>query len=181
MSLDAATSSTEGTTEGERAARPVDPAGLGLPANLVELAAALEACITPCSLVSPVHGPRHWNAVPRAWSCSSRSRTIRNAGRTTMTVGSDFFAARGYVPPMPIPAQIRAARALVDMTQSALAERVGLTPNALVAIEKGRADPKTSTMTSIKRALEEAGVEFTNGDQPGVRFQRYPTVAAASP
>lgn len=81
---------------------------------------------------------------------------------------------------MPIPAQIRAARALVDMTQSALAERVGLTPNALVAIEKGRSDPKTSTMISIKRALEEAGVEFTNGDQPGVRLKRYPLSGVAA-
>ena len=38
------------------------------------------------------------------------------------------------------------------------------------------ADAKQSTMDRLQRALEAAGVKFTNGDQPGVRLTK---VAAA--
>src|SRR5271163_3258619 len=38
-------------------------------------------------------------------------------------------------------------------------------------IENG-ADAKQSTMDASQRALESAGVEFTNGEQPGVRMTK---------
>ena len=41
------------------------------------------------------------------------------------------------------------------------------------------ADAKQSTMDRLQRALEAAGVEFTNGDQPGVRLAK--AAAAHSP
>jgi hypothetical protein len=53
------------------------------------------------------------------------------------------------------PALCRAARGLLDMTQIELAGA------ALV-----------STLAAIQRVLEEAGVEFTNGDAPGLRLRK---------
>jgi hypothetical protein len=32
--------------------------------------------------------------------------------------------------------------------------------------------PTTNNLAAIQRALEEAGVEFTNGEQPGVRMRK---------
>ena len=72
---------------------------------------------------------------------------------------------------MPItPAQCRAARGLVDMDQAALADRAMVTRNVIIDFEKGRRVPMRNNLAAIQRVLEEAGVEFTNGDAPGVRL-----------
>jgi hypothetical protein len=42
----------------------------------------------------------------------------------------------------------------------------------LINIESGDADPKTSTLSTIQRALEDAGIEFTNGGEPGVKLRK---------
>lgn len=73
---------------------------------------------------------------------------------------------------MIVPAQIRAARALLGMKQSELAVSSGISEISIKNIERGATDPRTSTLTAIIRALESAGVEFTNGDQPGVRLRK---------
>ena len=65
--------------------------------------------------------------------------------------------------------QLRMARAAVGWGVRELAERAGVTANTVTRIENG-ADAKQSTIDSLQRALEAAGVEFTNGDQPGVRL-----------
>ena len=70
------------------------------------------------------------------------------------------------------PAHIRAARALLDITQAELAERVGILKTGLNNIERGNADPKASTLNAIERCLAEAGIEFSNGGEPGVRLRR---------
>ena len=57
------------------------------------------------------------------------------------------------------PQQIRGARALVGLTQAALAKRAGLSTTGLNNIERGVADPKASTLRAIQSALEAAGVE----------------------
>jgi predicted transcriptional regulator len=72
---------------------------------------------------------------------------------------------------MVIPAQIRAARALLGLSQVELAKMAGISPTALVNIETGASDPKTSTLTAIIGALESAGAAFTNGDEPGVKLR----------
>ena len=69
------------------------------------------------------------------------------------------------------PAQIKAARALLEWTQADLAGRSELSKTALVNIEGGKSDPRASTLARIERVLEEAGIEFTNGDAPGVRLK----------
>lgn len=72
---------------------------------------------------------------------------------------------------MPTPAQIRAARAMLDLTQADLAKRAGISKTGLNNIERGSSDPKASTLRAIQQALELAGIEFTVGGEPGVRMQ----------
>ena len=74
---------------------------------------------------------------------------------------------------MPItPAQCRAARGLVDMDQRMLADGAMVTPGVIIDFEKARRVPTRNNLAAIQRVLEEAGVEFTNGDAPGVRLRK---------
>lgn len=71
-------------------------------------------------------------------------------------------------------AQIRAARALVRMEQAKLADAADISVETIKRLERidGPLDgAKAGTLAAIQRALEEAGVEFTNGDAPGVRMR----------
>ena len=68
-------------------------------------------------------------------------------------------------------AQIRAARGLLDWTVRDLAERSGVDRNTVSNIETGAYAGAPETLEAIRRALERAGVEFTNGDAPGVRLR----------
>jgi transcriptional regulator with XRE-family HTH domain len=69
------------------------------------------------------------------------------------------------------PIQLRMARAAVGWGVRELAKKAGITANTVTRIENG-ADAKQSTIDKLRRALEAAGVEFTNGDQPGVRLTK---------
>ncbi len=75
------------------------------------------------------------------------------------------------LPSMITAAQIRAARALLDWEQVALADKSGISTVTISAIERGSSDPRASTLTKIQKALESAGIEFTNADAPGVRLR----------
>src|SRR4051794_40913678 len=70
------------------------------------------------------------------------------------------------------PALCRAARGLLDMNQVDLAAAAMVSKNVIVAFEKGRTNPTRNTLAAIQRVLEEAGVEFTNGDAPGLRLRK---------
>jgi DNA-binding XRE family transcriptional regulator len=70
------------------------------------------------------------------------------------------------------PALCRAARGLLDMTQIELAAGASVSKNTIVDFEKGRSTPVTNNLAAIQRVLEEAGVEFTNGDAPGLRLRK---------
>jgi len=65
--------------------------------------------------------------------------------------------------------QIKAARALLGWTQEELAAAAGLSKPSINTLERRIANPKVDTMMSIQKALESAGVEFTEG--PGVKLQ----------
>jgi predicted transcriptional regulator len=68
------------------------------------------------------------------------------------------------------PAQCRAARALIDMTQADLA-RAAVVPLSIIAdFEAGVSEPRYVEV--IRQALERAGVEFIDGSRPGVRFRK---------
>lgn len=70
------------------------------------------------------------------------------------------------------PAQCRAARGLIDMGQATLAEGANVSRNLIVDFERGRRVPGRNNLAAIQRVLEEAGVEFTNGNAPGVRLRK---------
>jgi len=71
-------------------------------------------------------------------------------------------------------AQCKGARAMLDLSRDATAARAGVAKRTLVDFERGARQPQRSTLEAVRRALEAAGVEFTNGDAPGVRLPRSP-------
>ena len=70
------------------------------------------------------------------------------------------------------PAQCRAARGLIAMEQAVLAEAANVSRNVIIDFEKGRRVPGRNNLAAVQRVLEKAGVEFTNGDAPGVRLRK---------
>jgi transcriptional regulator with XRE-family HTH domain len=70
------------------------------------------------------------------------------------------------------PDQSRAARGLLDWSQAELAARSNLSESTIRDFEKGRRVPSINNLAAVRRALEAAGVEFIDGDQPGVRLMR---------
>lgn len=72
------------------------------------------------------------------------------------------------------PAQCRAGRALVDLSQKALAVKAGISKQTLVSFESGRSIPHAATLAVIASALEHAGVVLIeeNGNGPGVCLRK---------
>ena len=69
-------------------------------------------------------------------------------------------------------AQIRMARAALNWTVRDLAEATGLHRNTINNIEVGRYAGDPESLTVIETVLTRAGVEFTNGNRPGVRLRK---------
>jgi len=65
--------------------------------------------------------------------------------------------------------QIKAGRALLGWTQDRLAKAAKLSKPAIANLERGTVMPRMETINAITKALETAGVEFTEG--PGVRLR----------
>jgi DNA-binding transcriptional regulator YiaG len=72
------------------------------------------------------------------------------------------------------PAQCRAARALVDLTQPQLAKAADLGLSTVYDFEKDRRAVSSEAVAAIRAALESAGVEFIaeNGGGAGVRLTK---------
>jgi predicted transcriptional regulator len=70
------------------------------------------------------------------------------------------------------PAQCRAARALIDITQAELARRAVVPASLIADYETGAGTPRGADLEAIQRALEAAGVEFIDGARPGVRLRK---------
>ncbi len=65
---------------------------------------------------------------------------------------------------------IAAARALLGLSQTDLAEISSVAANTIVRFETGKNDPRPATVETLRRALEDRGIEFMNGGDPGVRL-----------
>ncbi|MBN9254826.1 hypothetical protein B5V01_33995 [Mesorhizobium erdmanii] len=70
---------------------------------------------------------------------------------------------------------MRAARALISLSQSELAKRAGVSIPTVKRCESDServAAVSAETQDKIRVVLEAEGVEFTNGNHPGVRLRR---------
>jgi transcriptional regulator with XRE-family HTH domain len=67
----------------------------------------------------------------------------------------------------------KAARALLEWSQAVLAHRSGVSLPTIKRLEPGNGvlSANYNTVLALERALETAGVEFSNSDQPGVRLR----------
>lgn len=73
--------------------------------------------------------------------------------------------------------QVAAARSLLNWSQDHLAEAAEVNKHTIFRWESGHTTPHQSTVNRIIKAIEECGVEFTNGGQPGVRYKAKPRAA----
>lgn len=60
---------------------------------------------------------------------------------------------------------------MLGWSQTELAEAARVSRQTVVDFERGARTPYPNNMTAIRAALEAAGIEFTNGDAPGVRLR----------
>lgn len=72
------------------------------------------------------------------------------------------------------PAQCRAARALIEISQRKLAEAAGLGLSTVVDFERSRRAVAAGSVAALHAALEAAGVVFLpeNGNGPGVALRK---------
>jgi transcriptional regulator with XRE-family HTH domain len=76
---------------------------------------------------------------------------------------------------MPTPAQLRAARSLLGLSQPDVADLTGLSSMTIKRAEgAGQPPASADAMAKIANALEAAGVIFVeeNGEGPGVRLRK---------
>ncbi len=72
-----------------------------------------------------------------------------------------FKRVTAHVSRMITPALVRAARGLLNWPQKTLAEAAGVGLSTLQNYEADKTTPMRANLAAIRRALEEAGVEFT--------------------
>ena len=70
-----------------------------------------------------------------------------------------------------LPVQCRMARAALGLGVRELAAAAKVSIDTVARFERGD-ELKERTIDALQCALEAAGVEFTNGDQPGVRLTK---------
>jgi transcriptional regulator with XRE-family HTH domain len=68
-----------------------------------------------------------------------------------------------------LPVQCRMARAALGLGIRDLAASAKVSADTIARFERGEG-LKERTIEALQRVLEAAGVEFTNGEQPGVRL-----------
>jgi predicted transcriptional regulator len=69
---------------------------------------------------------------------------------------------------------IRAARALLGLSQEELARRAYIALRTLSRLEEsdGAVNARTATLNHVVAALEKAGVDFLDEERPGVRLKK---------
>jgi transcriptional regulator with XRE-family HTH domain len=75
------------------------------------------------------------------------------------------------------PAQCKMARVAVGLGVRDLAARAQVSPSTVNRFELGQGTPIPATLAAIRRALEEAGIEFIPG---GARLRDQPAEVKAS-
>ena len=77
--------------------------------------------------------------------------------------------------------QLRAARGLLGWSQKDLATAAQVGRATIADFEVGKREPYARTLADLRRALEEAGVAFTNGGEPGVKLKKSALAATIVP
>jgi hypothetical protein len=72
--------------------------------------------------------------------------------------------------------QIAAARSLLGLSQGGLARKAKIPTPTLIRMEArvGEAVGLINNVAAVRAILESAGIEFTNGDEPGVKLRQIP-------
>ena len=72
--------------------------------------------------------------------------------------------------------QLAAARTLVGLSQAQLAEEANISVSTLKRMEacQGKVSGYLNNILAVKEALEDHGIDFTNGDSPGIRLRKQP-------
>jgi transcriptional regulator with XRE-family HTH domain len=78
------------------------------------------------------------------------------------------------------PLQCRMARAALGWGVRELAAAAKVSTDTVARFERGD-ELKERTIDALQRALEAAGIEFTNGQQPGVRLTKAAAARSAEP
>jgi transcriptional regulator with XRE-family HTH domain len=79
-----------------------------------------------------------------------------------------------------LPVQCRMARAALGWGVRELAAAAKVSTDTVARFERGD-ELKERTINALQRAVEAAGIEFTNGDQPGVRLTKAAAARSAEP
>ena len=72
-----------------------------------------------------------------------------------------------------MPAQCRAARAWLELSQESLAKAAGVSLSTVRDFEAGRRNPISNNLAAMRRELEARGVRFTfsaNGEIDGIHY-----------
>lgn len=69
-----------------------------------------------------------------------------------------------------LPIHCRLGRTALSWGVRDLARKAKVSPNTVARFERGEA-ARPETITLLQRTMEQAGVEFTNGNRPGVRLR----------
>jgi transcriptional regulator with XRE-family HTH domain len=67
--------------------------------------------------------------------------------------------------------QLKAARRLLGWSQSELAGQIGVSKTTISYMENDYPRRSIASRIAIRAALEDAGVEFTNGGEAGVKLR----------
>jgi transcriptional regulator with XRE-family HTH domain len=70
--------------------------------------------------------------------------------------------------------QIRAARALLDWSQRELSRKSRVAFGTIQRMERfdGPVGSRTETLSKVVTVFEKAGIEFLNGESPGLRLRK---------
>ena len=76
-------------------------------------------------------------------------------------------------------AQVRAARALLKLSQKELAKRAGVAELTIWTLENGAKQPTAETMAAVYKVLVDGGVRFTDagGVEPATGMEAKPEVS----
>jgi DNA-binding XRE family transcriptional regulator len=108
----------------------------------------------------------------RAWGVAGSTFFAQDKRYPLNARQSTVFVNRGRI--SLTPEQSRAARGLLDWSQTKLATQSNLSESTIRDFEKGRRQPSINNLAAIRATLEKAGVIFVdkNGEGPGVRLRK---------